>query len=79
MATKRAIKEEGPLSKRFNLLNFTDSLIDDLEQLRAGKISTREAATRAELARQILRAVGLIVTAQKYMEGQAIPLPGPKP
>jgi hypothetical protein len=72
---RRSVPDEGPLSKRFNLLDFTDSLINDLNQLRSGKISIREAAVRAELARQVLRAVGLVVAAQKYIEGQAMILP----
>jgi hypothetical protein len=56
-------------------MEFTDSLIVDLNLLRAGKISTRDAAVRAELARQVLRAIGLVVTAQKFIEGQAQILP----
>lgn len=65
----------GSISERFNLLGFTDSLITDLELLRAGKISLREAKARAELAKQVLRSVHYIVTAQKFLEGQATRVP----
>ncbi len=61
----------GPLTKRFNLMEFTDDLIRDLDDLRAGKISTRDAQSRAELAKQVLRAIGLVVAAQKFIEGTA--------
>ena len=78
MATnkKRSIAA-GPIAKRFNLMEFTDDLIRDLEELRDGKISIREAQARAELAKQALRAVGMIVAAQKFIEGRAQELPAP--
>jgi hypothetical protein len=65
----------GPMTERFNLMKFTDSLILDLEMLRAGKISPRDASVRADLAKQVLRAVGLVVTAQKFLESNAKELP----
>ncbi len=73
---RRADKNvSAPMTQRFNLMEFTDSLIMDLEMLRAGKISLRDAAVRADLAKQVLRAVGLVVTAQKFLEGKALPAP----
>jgi hypothetical protein len=63
------------MAQRFDLMEFTDALIADLQSLRAGKISTRDAAVRADLAKQVLRAVGLVVTAQKFLEGNAKQLP----
>lgn len=77
MVAKRRLVDEGPVSKRFHLTAFTDELIHDLDLLRKGKISIRDASVRAELAKQVLRAVGLIVTAQKYLEGQAVRLAPP--
>jgi hypothetical protein len=76
MATnkKRSIAA-GPLAKRFNLMEFTDDLIRDLDELRAGKISPKDASVRAELAKQVLRAIGLVVTAQKFIEGNAKVMP----
>lgn len=68
--------EPGPLTERFNLMTFTDDLMGDLRALRAGKITVRDAKARAELARQILRSVHYVVTAQKFMASQAKQLPG---
>lgn len=75
MAKKTTTLSTAPMAERFNLMQFTDSLIVDLEMLRAGKISIRDAAVRADLAKQVLRAVGLVVTAQKFLEGNAKQLP----
>jgi hypothetical protein len=72
-------EEEGPMTARFDLLKFTDDLIGDLASLRAGKISVQEARVRAELARQVLRAVHYVVTAQKFIEQKALPVPTGKP
>ncbi len=68
------IKETGPLTDRFNLLAFTDSLILDLQALRAGRISVKDAMARAEIAKQVLRSVGFVVTAQKYLSENAKPM-----
>lgn len=65
--------ESAPLTEKFNLINFTDSLICDLTLLRAGKITTKDAMARAELAKQVLRSIGLVVQAQKYLSDQAAP------
>lgn len=69
-----AAKETGPLTERFNLLEFTDSLIGDLHLLRAGRISVKDAMARAEIAKQVLRSVGYVVTAQKYLAENAKPV-----
>ena len=61
----------GSMAARFDLMQFTDDLIADLRQLRAGEISAREAAARAELAKQVLRSVGLVIQAQKFIEARA--------
>ena len=68
------IKETGPLTDRFNLMDFTDSLILDLQSLRAGKISIKDAMARAEIAKQVLRSVGFVVSAQKYLSDNAKPI-----
>ena len=69
-----AVKETGPLSERFNLVDFTDSLIADLHALRAGHISIRDAMARAEIAKQVLRSVGFVISAQKYLSDNAKPM-----
>jgi hypothetical protein len=72
-------KSQGPMTARFDLLTFTDDLIGDLRDLRQGKISVRDARTRAEIARQVLRAVHYVVSAQKFIEQQALPVPPTAP
>jgi hypothetical protein len=72
-------KSMGPMTERFDLLSFTDGLIGDLRDLRKGKISVRDARARAEIARQVLRAVHYVVTAQKYIEQNALPVPTGRP
>ena len=67
--------EPGPLTQRFNLMAFTDDLIADLTALRNGKISVQDAKARADLAKQVLRAVGHVITAQKYLSDQARQIP----
>lgn len=67
-------KAEGPMRMRFDLLKFTDDLITDLSELRLGKISVKDARARAELARQVLRAVHYVVSAQKFIEQRALPV-----
>lgn len=69
----------GPLTARFNLMDFTDSLIRDLEELRAGKISVRDAQARALLAKHVLRSVHYVVTAQKYLSENAKEISAPRP
>ncbi|MDE2342734.1 MAG: hypothetical protein KGL63_04975 [Betaproteobacteria bacterium] len=69
---------QGELTTRFDLLSFTDSLINDLEQLRAGQISVRDAMARAEIAKQVLRSAGLVVSARKYLSDAAKPANGNK-
>lgn len=64
-----------PLAERLDLATLIAGLMDDLKSLRMGKITIREAHARAELARQILRGVHYVVTAQKYLEGRALPRP----
>ena len=67
--------DQGPLSERFNLMSFTDDLIGDLKALRDGKISVREARARADLAKQVLRAVHYVVTAQRFISDRAKQIP----
>ncbi|APH71422.1 hypothetical protein [Aquibium oceanicum] len=66
------MREGGaPISERFHLDEMIDGLASDLRELRAGKISVREANARAALAKQILRGVHYVVVAQKFLSEQA--------
>jgi hypothetical protein len=69
----RSEQHSAPLSERFNLAKFTDDLVGDLKALRQGKITVREARARADLAKQVLRSVHYVVTAQKYLAENATP------
>lgn len=71
--------EPSDLAVTLNLVQFTKQLMDDLRLLRAGKISTRDAHARAELARQVLRSVHYIVNAQKFLSERALPGPSDAP
>jgi len=61
----------APITDRFNLMDFTDSLINDLKLLREGEISIHEAHARANLAKQVLKSVHYTIVAQKFMIEQA--------
>lgn len=67
--------EPKSLAERFDLSDLIAGLAADLKDLRAGKISVRDAQARAVLAKQILRGVHYVVVAQKYLEGRALPSP----
>lgn len=65
----------APLAESLDLKSVIAGLVGDLHALREGKISVREASVRAELGKQILRGVHLVVQAQKYLADQALPSP----
>lgn len=62
-----------------DLMEFTKGLIGDLDGLRAGRVSVQQARATAELARQVIRAMHLVVTAQKLIETRALPVNGKPP
>lgn len=68
-------EQPGPLTQQFNLIDFTNSLIGDLEALRGGKISIKDAHARALLAKHVLRSIHYVVMAQKFIEQAALPVP----
>lgn len=72
MRTEQA--DVGPLTKQFNLLEFTRALITDLQALRAGKISVPDARARAELAKQVLKTIAISLSAQKFLAASAQPV-----
>lgn len=59
------------LTARFDLMRFTENLIEDLQQLRDGKISVRDAQARALLAKHVLRAVHYVVLSRRFLGEQA--------
>lgn len=56
------------LAEQLNIANIIQGLAQDLADRRAGTISIEDARVRAELARQLLGALRLMVTAQKMIE-----------
>lgn len=70
-----AATEAQSMAEALNLGELIAGLIGDLKDLRQGNISVRDAHARAELARQVLRGVHYVVTAQKFIEGRAKALP----
>lgn len=54
---------------------FAEGLIADLEDLRAGRITIKEAKARTDLAREVLRAFHLNLQGLRYLSGQAKQIP----
>jgi len=60
------------------LSTFTLDLIGDLNDLRAGKITNADARVRAQLAREALRSVHLMLQGMNIIADGAKPIEGPK-
>ena len=60
------------------LSQFTLDLVEDLRSLRRGDITLADARVRAQLAREVLRSVGLQLEGMRYLAGQALPAPQQK-
>ncbi|MGF7053951.1 hypothetical protein GGC47_003139 [Bosea sp. OAE752] len=67
----RARDDTTPISDRFSLEDVIGGLATDLTDLRAGKISVPDAMARAELAKQIMNGVRLVVNVRKVLEKNA--------
>ncbi len=63
------------LESQFRLSDVINGLARDLEALRAGQITPNEALVRAALAKQFFNGVRLVVTANKFLLGNARQLP----
>ena len=55
-----------------DVVQFALGLIDDLDKLRSGEISIPDAQARANLARQVMRAVGYVVQARLMLSSRAV-------
>lgn len=62
------------VSERLNLDEIILGLVEDLKALRRNEISVRDARARADLGREILRGVRLVIEARKFIAGKALPL-----
>lgn len=68
-----------PTTYTFNdLAVFARQMTDDLNALRAGRITISDANTRARLAREALRALELGVATRRMLEGAATPVDQPR-
>lgn len=65
------IDESAPLGERFHIDRVVLGLASDLDALRAGKISVDDARVRAEMAKQIMNGVRLLLNARKSLEAEA--------
>jgi len=72
-----AASASGSLSQRLDIDALILGVVKDLDDLRNGKISVREAMARAELAKQAMNGVRLVITAQKFLENSAISISPP--
>lgn len=59
------------VADRLNLESVLLGLADDLKKLREGKISVDQAKAAAELSKQIMNGVRLVINAQKSLEQKA--------
>lgn len=71
----RAHDMASPLAERFSLEDLINGMVADLAALRQGTISVEDARVRAEMTKQALNGVRLVVNAQKYLEQRARALP----
>jgi len=62
-----------------NIVNIVQGLVQDLNDLRAGKLTIQKANAHSKLAHEILRGINFVISAQKFIEGQAIQLPSAEP
>ncbi|MFN3833767.1 MAG: hypothetical protein ACK4SQ_16195 [Allorhizobium sp.] len=55
----------------FDVPEIIRGLAGDLKDLRAGKITPKEAQVRADIAKQIFNGLRLVVSAQKFVSQKA--------
>lgn len=60
-----------PVADRFSMDDVINGIASDLQELRDGKITIENARVRAEMAKQYLSGVRLVVTAQKFLQESA--------
>jgi len=63
-----------PVADRFSMDDVINGIAADIAELRSGAITVENARVRAELAKQYLAGVRLVVQAQKYLQENAKPI-----
>lgn len=76
--TEPGIEAPGSLADVFDMPAVVKGLLQDLRDLRAGKISVARARASAELGKAAIRGMSLMVQAQKVLIEQAKPAPQPR-
>lgn len=62
------------IGEAFDLPSIIRGLATDLDELRAGKISPKDAQVRADIAKQIFNGLRMVVSAQRYLSRKARPV-----
>lgn len=63
--------ESAPVAKELGLDTVIRSLVDDLNELRAGKITVNDAIARSMLAKQIFNGVRIYMNGTKMLADSA--------
>lgn len=63
--------ESAPVTKELGLDTVIRSLVDDLNELRAGKITVNDAIARSMLAKQIFNGVRIYMNGTKMLADSA--------
>jgi hypothetical protein len=64
--------DSAPANETLGLDRIIKGLASDLDELRAGKISTQDAIARSMLAKQIFNGVRLYLTGTKILSQRAV-------
>jgi hypothetical protein len=65
--------ESAPVADRLNLETIIAALANDIDELRAGRISVHDAMARATLAKQMFNGVRLYMNGMKMLSENAKP------
>lgn len=63
--------ESAPVSDQLGIPNIIQGLVNDLDELRAGKISVNDAVARSLLAKQIFNGVRVYLNGSKILSDVA--------
>ncbi|RUM06769.1 hypothetical protein [Rhizobium chutanense] len=66
--------ENTDIGDVFDVPSIIRGLAQDLKDLRAGKLTPKEAQVRADIAKQIFNGLRLVVSAQRYLSEKAKPV-----
>jgi hypothetical protein len=67
--------ENTDIGNAFDVPTIIRGLSQDLADLRTGKITVKEAQTRADIAKQIFNGMRIMVQAQKFLSSRASEIP----